>query len=62
MGGGGHGHSHDGDDDGGGMFGLSLAVPCIVVSTSFVILTMFLAEAGRKITGAMLKDGLLKVR
>ncbi len=49
----------DGDGDGDNM--AAFGVPCIAVSCSFILLTMFLAEAARKITGAVLRDGLAKV-
>ena len=38
-----------------------MAVPCILVSCAFILLTMFLAEALRKIVGAIVKDGIIKV-
>lgn len=35
-------------------------IPCAVVSASYILLTMFLAEVGRKVTEAVLAKGLVR--
>ena len=35
-------------------------IPCILISTSYVLLTMFLAELARKIVAASMPDSLIR--
>ena len=39
---------------------MTALVPCICISTGFVLLTCFLAEALRKVIESVVPDGLLK--